>query len=240
MRRFTLDKYLKDLITTTDLTQNEPLKTIVYKALRSAILKGNIPVGTTINQKLIADYLNVSRTPIRAAIERLKQEELLEETHHGISVKLVHVDNVSEVFQILLSLETIALTKAARNMERDDFLYIEDILANTIRARYDTSITLIEKTLLDYNHILISYAEMPQLEIFIEQLEGYILRFDNISGLSRQHREKILHGYVVLVECMKQKNEDALISVLQDHFTAAETFIITQINSLNKRAYETG
>jgi len=232
-----LDKYLKDLINSTDLTRNEPLKDIVYEALRCAILSGSIPVGTPINQKLIADYLNVSRTPIRAAINRLKHEKLLEETVHGVAVKLVNVDNVSELFQIFLALETIALTHAMHNMQPEHFEQIEYMLTNTIHPDDGQDTLVVERSFIDYNHILISYARMPQLEMFIDQLEDYMLRLDNMSGLSELRRDEILCQYVVLVQCMKQKDDKALALVLAEHFAIAQSFIIERMNVNDNNTY---
>jgi len=219
----------------TDLTRNEPLKDIIYDALRQSILKGSIPVGTAINQKLIADYLNVSRTPIRAAINRLKHENLLEETIHGVTVKLISADTVSEIIQIFLALETIALNHAMHQMEQTDFEQIQYTLTNTIQANTEQDMTLVQSTLIEYNHTLVSYAQKPQLELFIEQIESYMRRLDNMTNLSPTLWTDLLSNYVVLVQCMEQKDAAALALILEDHFSVIETFIIEALVASNHK-----
>jgi len=219
----------------TDLTRNEPLKDIIYDALRQSILKGSIPVGTAINQKLIADYLNVSRTPIRAAINKLKHENLLEETIHGVTVKLISADTVSEIIQIFLALETIALNYAMHQMEQTDFEQIQHTLTNTIQANTEQDMTLVQSNLIEYNHTLISYAQKPQLELFIEQIESYMRRLDNMTNLSPTLWTDLLSNYGMLVECMKQKDAAALALILEDNFSVIETFIIEALIASNHK-----
>jgi len=221
----------------TDLTRNEPLKDIVYDTLRYAILNGVIPVGQAINQKLIADYLNVSRTPIRIAIHRLKHEQLLEETPEGLVVKFVSIDNVSEFFQIFLALETIAFTNAMQHMNHDQFQKIESILATMIQEHTNDNMSFVEQSIIEYKRLLVNYAKMPQLERFLDQLKEYVFRFANISLFSKKRRTEMLFEYVVVTQCMKNKNEQALSAVLKDHFATIKAFIINHMAMDKKNGY---
>lgn len=45
------------------VSQDIPLKDSVYEALRKTIIIGEIPAGERINEKELAEKLNISRTP---------------------------------------------------------------------------------------------------------------------------------------------------------------------------------
>ena len=54
-----------------------PLRDVVFKTLRQAILKGELAPGERLLEVQLADKLGVSRTPVREAIHKLSQEGLV-------------------------------------------------------------------------------------------------------------------------------------------------------------------
>ncbi len=66
------------------------------KLSKKTIILGDIPAGGRINEKEISEKLNISRTPIRHALEKLEEEKLVERKHgsgvivQGISLKDAH------------------------------------------------------------------------------------------------------------------------------------------------------
>ena len=58
-----------------------------YKVLKKAILKGELPPGKQLKEAEISNELNISRSPVREAIQRLAHEGLAEIVpHKGASV----------------------------------------------------------------------------------------------------------------------------------------------------------
>ena len=60
-----------------DLHNHRPLREIVYEQLKRQILTGEITPGTRMMEVELADEMGVSRTPVREALKRLEQEEVL-------------------------------------------------------------------------------------------------------------------------------------------------------------------
>ena len=86
-----------------DLSQNRPIKEAIYEALRKTILLGEIPSGERINEKNLSENLNISRTPIRYALERLDEEDLL-------NAKRVLV-YLSKVFQLTMPMKFLTFAR---------------------------------------------------------------------------------------------------------------------------------
>lgn len=73
----------------------------VTETLRRAIVDGCFQPGERLDQDAIADELDVSRTPLRAAIAALESEGLLESRpYHGVFVAKVSLKDVREVFAV--------------------------------------------------------------------------------------------------------------------------------------------
>ena len=77
-----------------------------YALLRIDILTGRIPSGALLSDREIAQRMNISRTPIREAVQRLAAEGLVEVIpRRGTRVLPLRADDVREIHQIAGALE---------------------------------------------------------------------------------------------------------------------------------------
>ena len=112
-----------------DVSQNRSLKESVYQAFRKTIILGDIPAGVRINEMEFADVLNISRTPIRYAMKKLTEENLVEHVPRiGMIVKGIRLKDAHEIYDIRKALDTLATIKAMENMTPDDFCDLEALL----------------------------------------------------------------------------------------------------------------
>jgi DNA-binding GntR family transcriptional regulator len=91
--------------------------THVFEQLRELIVWGRIAPGTRIIEAEVANRLNVSRTPVRAALQRLQQEGYVVETGRGAQSRLAVApltrEDAEELFQIVAEVEGLAAWRAA-------------------------------------------------------------------------------------------------------------------------------
>jgi DNA-binding GntR family transcriptional regulator len=71
----------------------------VHDRLKAMILAGELPAGTPLQEKLFAERLGVSRTPVREAVAKLTSEGLV--TRNGGGVPTVSRISVTEIMEIL-------------------------------------------------------------------------------------------------------------------------------------------
>ena len=55
----------------------------VFDRIEADILNGNLKQGDVLTELKLCEMLSVSRTPVREALNRLRQEGLIEETEIG-------------------------------------------------------------------------------------------------------------------------------------------------------------
>jgi DNA-binding GntR family transcriptional regulator len=82
--------------------------------LRKRILNGELPGGTRLYEVMLADELNVSRTPVREALSRLAEEGLLERARGGgFVVRSFAIGDVLDMIELRGVLEGTAARLAA-------------------------------------------------------------------------------------------------------------------------------
>jgi len=85
-----------------------------YREIKRQILSGEMPAGFQITEQELAERLNMSRTPTRQAMLRVEQEGLVEIwSRHGMRVRLMSLDDIRDLYDIISPLEAIAAGIAA-------------------------------------------------------------------------------------------------------------------------------
>ncbi|SFS11417.1 transcriptional regulator, GntR family [Agrococcus baldri] len=83
-------------------------------AVREAILDGVIEPGTWLREEALSQALAMSRTPLREALNRLRQEGLVESpTGAGLRVTELRPDDLAVVYRVRAALEGFAAELAA-------------------------------------------------------------------------------------------------------------------------------
>lgn len=95
----------------------------IYSRLREDIITLKIPMGTRLNVNELQSELGVSCTPIREAVNRLQQEELvIYENNVGARVLTLDEHDVREIHELALTLQQAAVQLSMKNGSLDEML----------------------------------------------------------------------------------------------------------------------
>lgn len=105
------------------------LSTHVYHLLEEAILAGKYEIGSSLTELSLAADLGVSRTPVRAALQRLEQEGLV----HLIPNKCAVVQGIShgdliDIYRMRMRLEGLSAAMAAEKLTPADAKRLTEIV----------------------------------------------------------------------------------------------------------------
>ncbi|MEV7607699.1 GntR family transcriptional regulator [Paenarthrobacter sp. NPDC089322] len=85
---------------------------MIADQLREKIIQGAIRPGQQINESLLARQLNISRSPLREALQRLCQEGILiSRRNYGVFVLEVERHDLREIYEVREVLETAAANR---------------------------------------------------------------------------------------------------------------------------------
>jgi DNA-binding GntR family transcriptional regulator len=125
--------------------------------LREAIILGELPAGTPLRLDELARSLGMSISPIREAVRQLEALGLAKHVpHQGARVLDFDIDELRDLFQVRLALESLAVRRAAErftdadagtaraHLERFDAASTAGDVRETMRAHTDFHFTLYE------------------------------------------------------------------------------------------------
>lgn len=109
-----------------------PLSEVAYERLRDAVIRGELRPNERLVETELAKRLEISRTPIRAGLQRLVDDGLVLRSRHGWVVKEHSADEVREIYEIRAALEGFGARLAAdrasdQQLERIGSYYPRDL-----------------------------------------------------------------------------------------------------------------
>ncbi len=106
-----------------------------YVKLRELLTSGNVRSGDHLGEVAVAAWLGVSRTPVRAALQRLELDHLVRRNHNGgYSVAGLTSADVREICDVLRLLDTALFIRASENLTAEQSANLQDCVENMAMA----------------------------------------------------------------------------------------------------------
>ena len=193
-----------------------------FSFLREAILLGYLKKGQRIVERELVDLLRVSRPPVREAIGRLVEENLLAHyPHRGVVVVGFSERDIKEMYELRIILECFLVRKV---VEEVDILELERLRENLQRQRRGE---VPEGERLPNFHIaLLSLVPHRWLDLFLGQLEEYIDKFHVLSFLRKGRAAAAYAEHMQIVDALIARDADRAERIMTAHLNASlEAFL---------------
>ena len=212
---------LSDLFPTVARPQR--LSEHVYDALSEAIVEGTLPPGERLRETQMAEALGVSRTPVREAFVRLKQQRLLSsDTSGAYYVAEWDRQTLWEIATLRAALESLAFGLAPQNLAQEDFDYLKGITRRMAEMDADpASADYKRMALFDYQFHTYIWARTGHdlLEQALENIKPqahyymYLTRQTGQVDYAERHR--------TLIEFLKQGDRSNAHEIMLDHILSS-------------------
>ena len=100
----------------------------VFEHIETDILLGKYQRGEILTESRLSAELGVSRTPIREALRRLLQENLIEETGKGSVVIGITEADLADIFLVRSKLESLAVEVAVAKAKDEDIARLKEVV----------------------------------------------------------------------------------------------------------------
>ena len=177
----------------------QSLKQIVYEDLKRLIVSCEILPGAQLTEEALCDRLKASRTPVRDAVSRLEQEQLL--TIHpkkGIFVNTVSLANVSELFEARLRIEPYAVRYYGNRI--DDSVYAECISWFSVPHGKGAAQYLQDDA---FHQMFVDATHNRYLTMFYSTVKDQVMRYRVLSALDERLLETNREHCEVARQCLR-------------------------------------
>ena len=212
-----------------------PLRDVVFKTLRQAILKGELEPGERLMEIQLAERLGVSRTPIREAIRKLELEGLvLMIPRKGAEVAKISENNLRDVLEVRRSLEELAIDLACQRITEEELAQLNKAEVDFKAAIENGDAMQIAQTDENFHEIIYNGTKNQKLVQILNNLREQMYRYrveylkdeKNFPILIREHSQ--------IVEGLTAKDKTMLTAAMHKHVMNQATAVKEMIREQEK------
>ncbi|MCU6795057.1 MULTISPECIES: GntR family transcriptional regulator [Paenibacillus] len=190
----------------------------VYENLKKNIMELKLEPGRLISEKELVEMLQVSRTPIREALVKLSQDELIETTpQKGSVISLIDMQHAEEARFLRETMESAIVREACVKLSSEQVLHLQNLIALQELCESEENYERLFELDEEFHRSIIVGCGRTRTWGLIQQVTTHYNRI-RFLRLATNHDWKIIlsqhHG---IVRAIKEKNPDAAEQVLRDH-----------------------
>lgn len=195
-----------------------PLRDVVCKTIRRAILTGQMAPGTRLLEVHLAQELGVSRTPVREAIRELEQEGLvIMRPRRGAEVASITAPQVRDVLEVRMITDALATELSCERATDDDIKAIEDAAQGFIDAVKGGSIhTIIEKDTL-FHAAIANASHNKKLAEINHDMEDQVNRYRYETLRSPDVAHIAIEEHSKIVAAIKSRDREQAVIATKKH-----------------------
>jgi DNA-binding GntR family transcriptional regulator len=212
--------------------EHRTLAGAVVDNLREQILSNAYPAGTQLRQDALAESFGVSRIPVREALIQLEAEGLVQMVpHKGAVVTQMSRDEVNDVFDLRVLLETRLFRDSVSRLSHDDFLAIDALQARfaaAIRERDLARWGVLNQAL---HAALYARAELPQTASVVAGLLQKSDRYTRVQLSSDTARRRAEREHAQLIEFARKGKIEEACECLRSHIETVRADLLRMLRA---------
>lgn len=199
----------------------------VFEWLEAAIIKGDLDPGTKLDEVNLAKSFDISRGPVREAINRLEGKKLVERIPHiGARVAIFSQDDLTDILNVRAALEGMACRLATEHIsdtELDDLQSLLEDHSNQKSLKAGESYFQRPGDY-DFHYRIIKASQNKKLIGMLLDDLYHLLRIYRYRSSARKGRpQEALQEHRRIVEAMRARDSDLAERLMRDHLTRAQT-----------------
>lgn len=193
------------------------LRDIAYTRIKELLLKGELKGSISENE--LTGILDMSRTPIREALQRLKNDNFIEIfPNRGIFIKEVSIKETNDLMDLRLAIEIYSITRIEEIFTDADLEFLEKNVEAQKEARSKKDVYHFLKLDQEYHK---RFLEVFGNEHFIKVLNDISDRL-YLHGLKISKKRGItnwqsINDHTEINRCLKERNFDKVKTLMEEH-----------------------
>lgn len=222
------------------MIQNRRLtKDVAYSEVKQKIIYGELKPDQIVREEQLAKLLEISRTPLRQAIQMLEMEEFLIRQPNGrLKIASITKEEVEEIFVIRSMLEGNIANHAAKNATRHDVVVLSEMLENlrqSFRLGYSQEFVSYGNEFHDY------LAEISGLKTSVKLLsmvKDHANRYCRLVSMYGKWNAQADEEHNLILQCIKNKDGAAAEKAMKAHILSSLKDVINRIEEKERSGEE--
>ncbi|HEY1778050.1 MAG TPA: GntR family transcriptional regulator [Solirubrobacteraceae bacterium] len=199
-------------------TSAGPASRQVYRALRDAIIATDLAPGQRISENELAERLAVSRTPIREALIRLRDERFVQIVPQlGTYVTPISVAAVEDAQFIRESLECAAVRIVAVSAESGDLAALEGLVQRQTEVSEHGDHARFAVLDDEFHAALCELAGRPVAWEVAQRVKGHLNRVRRLSLPQPEYLAEMVAEHRLVLDALHRHDPDEAESALRHH-----------------------
>lgn len=205
----------------------------VFEQLERDILSGKYSRGELLGELHLSSEMGVSRTPVREAIRRLQQENIVQECGRGVMVLGISREDMLDMYEIRIRLEGPAARRAAENMSdealRDmkETVELQEFYVSKEGDEYSTKLYELDSR---FHELLYQGSGSRMIAEVLCSVHRKMAKY-RVASLSRQRRAALsIAEHKEIYLALAARNGDRAEEVAQRHAINAQKSMMDMDN----------
>lgn len=200
----------------------------VYETLENDILSGIYPRGEVLTELKLCERLGVSRTPVREALNRLKEQQLVEETSsHGVVVRGISEQDLLDIYEIRRRVEGYATRLCAQRITEEQLNELREIVALQGFYTERGGATNIRDMDSRFHELVYRYCGSRILEVTLCDLHHKVQRYRKLSMEHSDRARVAVKEHEAILQALEQHDGDEAERLTVLHIDNAKQCIVS-------------
>lgn len=200
----------------------EPLYIQAYNQLKEDIIDGKLAPGKRLTDQQLAEWLGISRTPVREATRMLCKEGLLFNENGVITVYKPTLEDIIQVYLLRASIESLAAANIAVMENKNQIVKIlNDIVEKSTEAFNKEDLKMVQTLNTVFHNSLIKYSNLVVLEEAYLSIDAKMKMFRSISLKNLYNRKISIEEHKQIIKHIKNGQVLECKAVAEKHILNA-------------------
>ncbi|SHM36492.1 GntR family transcriptional regulator [Roseibium suaedae] len=198
----------------------------LYQKIRTSIVELDLLPGTPISENAIAHLEGVSRTPVREAILRLAEEQLVEVVpQSGSYVGRIPVSALPEAMLSRRALEIMLVRTATSRATPQDWQLLDAHLALQADVASSEDVSRFHHLDDEFHELIGHIAGLPRVWEHVQEIKVQMDRFRRLTFAQAGRMGLVVREHSAIVEEIKAGNLNKAASEMATHLTGLRSYI---------------
>lgn len=206
------------------------LKQQAYQTIRAKILNCEYAPNSYLNEEQLCKEINVSRTPIRDALSRLEQENLIKILpKKGVVVAHLNINEINMIYETRILLEPYILSTYGNRIDDNHFNELKNIITESdslitlITTSNSTDLTKIHELDDDFHNLIVQSSQNRYFIQCYKNMGAQNSRLRILSGnLNKDRLEKTQEEHIQITNEIIKRNYKKAADTLEAHLMASK------------------